>query len=308
LVAAVRRLSKNGVRILMYHRFPEDMCGLVQQCEHIRRYYTPISMDEIAETFQTGRPLPPNALAITIDDGYHDFLTYAHPVFQKFDIPVVVFLVTDFIDGKLWLWWDSVAQALARTTRPTLTLSSRGGSPLQLQITSPTERAAAHDEICEAMTDLSNQDRADVFARLVETLEVDLPPQPPPEYAPLSWDEIRTLAAQGVGFGAHTRTHAILSLVSDAEELRDEIVSSKLRIETEIARAVTHFCYPNGRREDVGDHAVEIVTRSGFHTAVTTERGINFSGASRFLLRRVGVDPNDPKPYFEELLAGVRAA
>jgi hypothetical protein len=49
------------------------------------------------------------------------------------------------------------------------------------------------------------------------------------------------------------------------------------------------------------------VQRGGFRTAVTTQRGINFPGTPRFLLRRLGVEPDNPMPYFQELLAGVRA-
>jgi hypothetical protein len=34
---------------------------------------------------------------------------------------------------------------------------------------------------------------------------------------------------------------------------------------------------------------------------------MNFAGTSRFHLRRLGVEPTNPLPYFEELLAGVRS-
>ena len=308
LVSVIRRLSRNGVRILAYHRFPTDVRGLHRQCEHIRRHYTPVSMADIAANHHHGVPLPPNSLAVTVDDGYHDFLTFGHPVFEMFDVPATVFLVSNFIDGTLWLWWDAVEYALNHTRRQAMTFSLPDGSKRNFELTTATEREVAHVEICAAMTALTVTDRIQAFAGVARVLDVAVPSSPTAAYAPLTWEQIRGLTSRRVEFGAHTKTHPILSRVSDQECLRDEIISSKTRIEAEIGRPVIHFCYPNGRREDFTDAAVDLVSSGGFQTAVTTMRGINFSGVSPFLLRRLGVAPDDPMPYFEELLAGVRAA
>lgn len=122
----------------------------------------------------------------------------------------------------------------------------------------------------------------------------------------MTWDDARRLVREGVEIGVHTRTHPILSQVADRGRLRDEIVTPKARIEAEVGRAALHFCYPNGRREDFTDDAIELLRAAGYRTAVTTERGLNFAGAEPLLLRRLGVEPGNPMPYFAELLAGVR--
>jgi peptidoglycan/xylan/chitin deacetylase (PgdA/CDA1 family) len=308
MIACLRRLSRSGLRILMYHRFDADSRGLRQQCEHIRRYYMPVSLQDVAAACHEGRPFPSNALAITVDDGYQDFLTCAQPVLQAFDLRATVFLVSDFIDGKLWLWWDTVAYLLEHTDRPSLDWSMPDGSSRHFGLRASDERHAAHTAICNALTDSGADERVRAIARIAGALEVDPPSRPPSQYAPLTWDEVRTLSGRGVEFGAHTRTHPNLSRVSDPARLRDEVLASKLRIESEIRKPVIHFCYPNGRREDFTADVVDVVRKSGFQTAVTTERGINFPGAPPFLLRRLGVGPNDPLRYFEELLAGARAA
>ncbi len=306
IVAGLRRLTRNRVRILMYHRFGADTRGLEQQCEHIRRHYNPIALQDLAANYATGRPLPPNALVITVDDGYRDFLTCAHPVLHRFGIPSTVFLVSDFLDGKLWMWWDTLAYAIDRTNRPSLAFKAPDGSSHQFSLQASDERKAAHFAICTALTNLSTETRDRLLADIARTLAVAPPAQPPDNYAPLTWNDVRLLAGQDVEFGAHTRTHPILSTVVDRERLRDEIMSSKQRIESETQQAVIHFCYPNGRRRDFNDDAVDIVQHGGFQTAVTTEPGLNVPGSPRFLLRRLGVDPNCPMPYFKELLAGAR--
>ena len=101
---AVRAYTRRGIRILAYHRFPADRSGLIAQCQHIRRNYHPVSMRQVAESFRAGPPLPGGALAITVDDGYRDFLLNGQPIFSAYEIPVTVFLVTDFVDGRCWPW------------------------------------------------------------------------------------------------------------------------------------------------------------------------------------------------------------
>ena len=264
-----RVLHRRGLRILMYHHF-NSVNNLRAQCEHIRRFYHPVSLDEAA----TGEPLPPNAVAITVDDGYRNFLTNGYPVFREFDIPVTMYLVSDFIDGKTWLWWDVIEYVLG------------------------------NQDLCEELKCMPNDERLRKMNAIVHAAE--LPSRPPEKIAPLAWDEIRELSHDSVTFGAHTKTHPILSRISDVTALRDEVLTSKRRIEEEIQRPVNHFCYPNGRRDDFTHETVGVVAAAGFQTAVTAEPGINPPGAPPFLLTRLGVEADMPMPYFSELLAGVR--
>jgi Polysaccharide deacetylase len=103
-----------GLRILMYHRFP-DRSGLEWQCRHLREHYHVISLSEAVCALTSRQPLPPHAVAITIDDGHRDFHQIAWPVFTAYGIPVTVYLVTGFLDGELWLWTDQVRYAFSKT-------------------------------------------------------------------------------------------------------------------------------------------------------------------------------------------------
>jgi peptidoglycan/xylan/chitin deacetylase (PgdA/CDA1 family) len=117
---------------------------------------------------------------------------------------------------------------------------------------------------------------------------------------------VRDLARNGVEFGAHTKTHPILSSIHDSKELQTEIKESKQRVEQELGKPVIHFCYPNGLSSDFNAETLELVKDAGFLSAVTTEPGLNFAGARLLMLRRIGVDPTLPKDYFAELLSGLR--
>ncbi len=126
----------------------------------------------------------------------------------------------------------------------------------------------------------------------------------PPGCEPLAWDDVRLMARKGVEFGAHTRTHPVLSRLTSHAELNAEIAGSKRRIEDALASPVRHFCYPNGSQRDISREAVDAVRQAGFETAVTTESGVNGVGDDPFLLRRIGVDPGYARDYFARCATG----
>jgi peptidoglycan/xylan/chitin deacetylase (PgdA/CDA1 family) len=300
-----RHANRNGVRILMYHRFTSDTAELRRQCELIRRHYKPVSLKSISENLQTGTPLPRNAVAITIDDGYRDFLLYGSPVFREYELFPTVFLVTDFLDGRLWQWWDPIRYAISHTKQSLFSVELSTGL-FKASLATDEERELARRTLVERLKLVENSERLRVCQTLSELLGVELPSSPPEQFAPLKWNEVRELAAYGVEFGAHTKTHPILSRIKDQQQLREEIVGSKQRLDEELGAPTIHFCYPNGRRQDIDEATLKLVKESGFETAVTTERGMNFGRPDPLLLRRLAVDPSDPLPYFHELLSGVR--
>jgi peptidoglycan/xylan/chitin deacetylase (PgdA/CDA1 family) len=261
----------------MYHRFPADRVGLEAQCEHIRRYYQPVTLDDWVRG-----ELPANALTVTVDDGYRDFLTHGWPVLKTYGIPATVYLVSGFVNRELWLWVDQVRYLVERSGKGLVT------------------------EIHERMQTVPNDERLAMMAALPAELGVELPESVPEEFAPLTWEEVRKLAAEGVIFGAHTHTHPILSRITDPVALKAEVAGSKEEIERKLGNPVRHFCYPNGTARDISDKAIEVVREAGFTTAVTTEPGLNAQGEAPYQLKRQGLDPFVDGRYFAELLAGVR--
>jgi peptidoglycan/xylan/chitin deacetylase (PgdA/CDA1 family) len=302
-LAAVRWFNRQGLRILMYHRFA-DREALARQCAHIRRHYHPVSMAAISDWLHAGRSLPPYALAVTVDDGYGDFLEAGYPVFAEYGIPVTVYLVTDFLDGKSWLWFDRVVYAFRHAKVSEASIEMPGGNELRFKLESAASRRAAGGHLADLAVALSPAQRRKLVGELPRLLQADMPEQAPPEYRPLSWTAVRSLASSGVEFGAHTKTHPILSALTDPEELREEIAGSKARIESELDRPVLHFCYPNGKIPDIGAAAIEAVRAAGMQTAVTAEPGLNVVHPDAFLLNRIGADPSQEAMYFARRVAG----
>jgi len=276
LTAGIRYWYRNGVRIIMYHRFPPQS-ELEAQCKHLKKHYRPLSLTEISESLAGRKPPPPGAVVITVDDGYRDLLVNAWPILKAWSIPVLVYVATDLPDHHSWLWTDQLQHFLVQQG----------------------DKAAA-TTIVDRLKRLPDEQRRAYLASLPS-----LPTTPPPEYEPLTWDEIRALAQEGVEFGAHTRAHPILSRLLNRDRMREEIAGSKARLEDELRTPVLHFCYPNGTPDDYNDDVVSVVRECGFRTAVTAVRGINFKGADPFLLRRLHQEPTRHVSAFAHQVAGL---
>jgi peptidoglycan/xylan/chitin deacetylase (PgdA/CDA1 family) len=300
-VHLIRQRYRANARILMYHRFHADSSRLAEQCEHLSRHYHCISLTELAHAARAGQSLPPKSLAITIDDGYRDF-QHAFSVFQRFGLKVTLYVVSGFAAGELWLWPDQLLYLFENAARrqPEIPLST---GTVRLDLSHPR---AAFATFSQTMIAMPNQDRLDLLRRLPVLLDVELPAKAPGRFAALNWDEIRTLAAQGLDVGAHTATHPILAKVQTG--LESEIAGSKARIEQATGTPVRHFCYPNGRPIDISPAAVALAETSGYQTAVLSESGFAGPPYNLFQLKRLGVDPDLPLPYFERYIAGYRVA
>lgn len=295
--------SRNGARILMYHRFPPGSC-LEAQCEHLKKYYRPISLTELGLSLQHKRKLPPLAVVFTVDDGYRDFFLEAFPILSAHSIPAIVFLATDMLDTGRCLWVDWVGVLFNACSLPKIELELPGRPPVEFRLSSPQDRKRAALETKAALKLTPNDQRLWFLAKLPGLLGLEAPPAIPPEHAPLSWDEVRLMANAGVEFGAHTRSHPILSQVNSVDEVRAELCGSKQRIEQETGQPVLHFCYPNGHLCDFTPETVSIVRECGFLTAVTGEKGINFTDADRYQLRRLHQEPSTPLAQYAHQVAG----
>jgi peptidoglycan/xylan/chitin deacetylase (PgdA/CDA1 family) len=293
-LALLRFHNRGYLRILMYHRFAEtSRAQLDRQCRHLKRHYHPLSLGEVARLLSTGDPFPANALAITVDDGHADFYHQAFPVFREWGLPATLYLTTDYLDGRCWLWFDLVDYLFEQTKFE------------QSKVPPPAEFASAA-QVNQAAVRMTNAEREDLMARLPEILKVKVPERVPARWEPLSWDQVREMAAHGIEFGAHTLTHPILSHVADEQQLEREIRDPKKRIEQELDREAIHFCYPNGMAEDFTPCIVERVREAGFRTAVTAQPGLNPRGAAPFLLQRVPVEPDREWGVFTRAVAGYR--
>jgi peptidoglycan/xylan/chitin deacetylase (PgdA/CDA1 family) len=112
------RLPQTGLPVLMYHKVgdPPEGSRLKKlwvsveefrwQMDYLKRHgYAALTLRGVADLLAGGRPLPPNGVAITFDDGYHNNLEKALPVLNAFGFPATIFIVVNAV-GRDNFWHD----------------------------------------------------------------------------------------------------------------------------------------------------------------------------------------------------------
>lgn len=267
--AFCRILTRRHVRAVMYHRFCDDATGnprfvdretLRQQARYLARHHTPWTPDRhLAALQRTDWPGGRCPVVITADDGYADFARIAHPVFQDAGLPTMLFVATDFVDGKIWFWWDQIEHLFA-SARGQRILVDLGGSQVELDLTHEAARQRAWHRTADHCRFLPDGEKNALIARLADRLECTIPTAPPADYAAVTWDQVTVMARSGALFGAHTRRHPILSRVP-LDEAEREIFGSQDRLAEMLGRPVSWFCYPQGGPADWTPAVRELVSR-----------------------------------------------
>jgi peptidoglycan/xylan/chitin deacetylase (PgdA/CDA1 family) len=241
----------------------------------------PLHRTAVEELIQraTRDDLPPNAAAITFDDGYRDNYEYAFPILKRLGLPATIFVTTGPVDSQAPLWHDTVFDAFRRANAESV---SFGGKVYALGTLAEKRFALKMFRAYLRTQEPAAWDKQ--IGRLVN--ELRLAGSAPAVAKKLSWDEITEMARHDITFGAHTVTHPILTCVP----LRDatfEIVTSKRTLEEHLGTPVRLFAYPNGGRNDFNDTLKSVLRDAGFLCAVTILPGVNDAHTDPFELRRV---------------------
>ena len=280
-VTALAQPLANGVAsIFMLHRFADpdrgnaghDPAVLRAHLAYLRRMrYELVGLAELVARLQARDRRLAKTVAFTIDDGYADYATAGAPVFEEFDCPSTVFIVTGVADDRGWYWWDRLRVALETAARRRLDLDA-GGDALRLEWTDAASAASAARSIVSRMKLVPDAERRRILDAIPSLVEADVPSTPPPRYASMSWDEIRRCARGVTTFGAHTVTHPILARTDDGVG-RSEIATSWRRLQEETSAAIPVFCYPNGDEGDLSARETGMLRDAGLTAAVTSRPG-----------------------------------
>jgi peptidoglycan/xylan/chitin deacetylase (PgdA/CDA1 family) len=269
--------ATDRVGILTYHRVdeldaePDLDPGLISatpadfraQMEVVAAHYNAISLETLIAAHRERRSLPRRAVLLTFDDGYQDFAKNAWPVLKDLGLPAVLFVSTDFPDNAgPGFWWDRLHSALTRTRETEVEVDGIGRLPLadatQRRVT--LRRLRNHTKTLPHAEALRFID--DLIGRLAEV---------PQLHRVLGWAALRELAREGLSVCSHGAMLALCTRLS-ANELADELVKSKARIEAEMgAPAPPTFAYPSNACDS---RIFEAVRDAGYQLAFGGQRGI----------------------------------
>ncbi len=106
------------VPILMYHYTGAGDGTLYVTTENFERQmkylrdhrYHVISLDEFIQLKQQNAKFAHDTVVITFDDGKRDNYSEAFPVLKKYDMPVTIFVITQWVGHNAFLTWDQIRE------------------------------------------------------------------------------------------------------------------------------------------------------------------------------------------------------
>lgn len=271
---------RQAASIVMLHRFAHpdrgvsghNVAELAENLEFLRKNDFHIcSLAELIERYRNGLPPRPNTIVFTVDDGYADFVEIGAPLFAQYDVPATTFLITGFVDGAGWIWYDKLRYCALQ--HPALQVEVPIGDQLMpLAWRNAGERRIALRRFIRRLHAVPAATVEATVSAFPGLLGVSVPEMPVARFAPLTWADVRTLERRGMRFGPHTHTHPILSQV-DAVRSRDEVVRSWSRLCAEAAEPTAVFCYPSGMPGDYTAREEGTVREAGLEAAVVAFGG-----------------------------------
>jgi peptidoglycan/xylan/chitin deacetylase (PgdA/CDA1 family) len=278
----------------MYHRVGERSSDPWHLCvspkhftEHLKilqQNYLVLSLHDLLFALKNAR-LPKRGVVLTFDDGYADNLWNAKPLLEKYEVPATVFITSGSLDSSSEFWWDNLEQALLLPKKlPKFLQLNIQGRSYEWATTNSDEQRHVYMAIHQILQPLSNYDRYQIMTELFAWADIEQTGRL--GYRPLTTTELIQLAqSEFIDIGAHTVTHPLLSIMSQADQ-SEEIIGSRQKLTAILGSPVDTFSYPYG---NFSAETVEIVKSAGFKTALTVEKNAVEMGANHFQLGRFGV-------------------
>lgn len=300
------------VRILMYHRIEylnDDYnmqavtpVNFDRHMRFLKDHYKILRLDSPMESWFKDQP--DNAVIITFDDGYYDFLHNAVPVLEKYDIPATVFVATGNINSKYENWTDSILRAVFSDVR------QRDNYTFETEYCSAKFSTGNWEEkyrlyqLVRKLFSVSSADKRRKYEdQLLEWAGLDRKGRQSRRI--MTTGELQEVSTRkGISIGAHTVTHCSLKHQKVPEQ-QYEIRESKRILEEITGQDVKLFAYPFGTKDDYSDTTVKLLKDIGYEKAVVAYPGAISENTGIYELNRFMVknyDETDFGNYMEHVV------
>jgi peptidoglycan/xylan/chitin deacetylase (PgdA/CDA1 family) len=224
---------------------------------------------------------------ITFDDGWKDFYEHAFDILKLYKACATVFLPTDYIGTDRQYWTDTLGKILIGKNKRQK-ISTSANNIIDCIETFHGSVHAKFENSIELLKKIPLEEIEIILSELARRWKVDISSN---KRSFLSWNEIKEMHRSGfVRFGSHTKSHKILTTISD-DKIQEELVISRNKLIEEgvVSRSFIPFAYPNGNHND---RIVKMVEAAGYSAALTTNKGWNRIGnhpVDTYKLNRVGI-------------------
>ena len=123
-------------------------------------------------------------------------------------------------------------------------------------------------------------------------------------WEPMTWAQVKKMDRSPYAeIGVHSKTHRMLSSLSD-DDLRSEILDSKICIEQHLDRQVDLFAFPNGQGDDMPEKALELLKTQGYQGGCSTFWRTTQKPEQSYVLNRLMIFQSDTVHHLKQKLDG----
>lgn len=246
--------------------------------------------------------LPERCVALTFDDGFHDFYKEANSILKEFNYPVTVYLTTFYSEFNRPVFDPVCSYLLWKGRHKTLDLTELTGQQQKADLSSEAARNAVLNLLQEFVRQhsLSAEEKDDLAARLAKQLHINYDALLAKRILHLlSPEEVKHLADDGVDFQLHTHRHR---MPRDRTLFTREIEDNRNSIRGMTGSRASHFCAPNGFYDEV---FFPWLQEMGIESATTCDSGLATPNSRPLSLPRL-LDTSSLSPIeFEGWVTGV---
>ena len=261
--------SKKNLRVLAYHTVPEQN-KFEEQIQYLIKNFEVISVKELHSYFFKNKPLPPNSLLITFDDGDVSVLENGLPVLEKYDLASVLFIISGLIDSSNTFWCRWVENVFEREGK---------------------SYAEARKKI-KFLKSISNYKRMEYLKTLSEF-----------ESRQLSSNELCFLQSKKMYIANHTHTHPMINKCTKFE-IEQELANSHQLFKKLNLDGYEVFAYPNGNWDANSENILE---ENGIKMAFLFDHKLNEERINPLRISRLRVDADTEINEFKVKVSGLHS-
>jgi peptidoglycan/xylan/chitin deacetylase (PgdA/CDA1 family) len=280
-----------------------------RQLRFLTEQYNVISPEEFLLWCETRHELLPRSVLLTCDDGLRNSLFEMLPILQEAGLKCLFFVTgASLANTPTMLWYEELyLMFLAGPENFALELLEIGPRAYKTR----QEKRFSWWELVRKLSRYDLNRRRSFLERI--RMQLGLSEQWDAEYRQdparnrrflvLNQAEVRQLAGAGMGIGAHTNSHPMLSQ-SSPDEAWSEISGSKQNLEQALGREISALAYPFGDSLSVTSREIQMAERAGFQCAFLNVAGGFGTETPRFSLPRVHITADMSLAEFEAHISG----
>ena len=291
--ALCRIFNRNRAIILFYHGICNEDFDLLKDYEerhtpkssfrkhldYLKKHgYVFVNMTELITSLKNKAKIE-KYVVLTFDDGFKNIITNAYPIMQEFNAKGCCYLVSDLVGTNRLLWTDYVETVIRNWPKRDLQFFFKGEN-INYSVGDKRASENAMRDIKAKLRKIPDKERLKHLEQFSNQKLENIPE----EFFMADWKQIKNLDPAILEVGGHTKNHPNCENLDSDDELKGELLGSKIKIEENTGRNVMHFCYPAGSNND---RVVKKVMEYGYESAVTTAPGFIDQSADRYRLKRI---------------------